>query len=271
MNYRHEFHAGNPADVFKHIVLIETLAALAAKDKPLCVFDTHAGNGRYRLARTGEWQRGIGQLWPERARWPGLARYFAALAVYNRGAQLAVYPGSPLLIAQALRPQDRAVCYEVEAEAHSALLRALRAHRQVTLYQADAYRALAGVLPPREKRGLVLIDPPYEQPREFTDVAQLLAAAWAHFRSGTHLLWYPLKARRPVAALKRAVRALEAEALALEFLWLPEDNEQRLNGCGMLLLNAPWKLPEALRDLLDPVAQRLAGPAGQPQVRLETV
>lgn len=266
MNYRHRFHAGNVADVFKHIVLVLVLEALRAKDTPFCVVDTHAGSGLYRLAPSGEYQQGIGRLWPERNRWPALEPYFSLLAHYNRQA-LRAYPGSPLLIAQLLRPQDRAVLIERDPQEAAALAANLRGRPGIAIHEADGFAMLAAVVPPRENRGLVIIDPPYEQPREFEQAAQALGAALKRWRNGVYCLWYPIKQRRPVERLHAEVRSFGAPGYALEFLTLPEDVPQRLNGSGVVLVNPPWRLDESLRAVLAPLAEFLAPPQGRPQLR----
>lgn len=282
MNYRHSFHAGNIADVFKHLVLVEALAALRAKDTPMCLMDTHAGSGLYRLESPGEFERGIGRLWPVRSAWPQLDDYFAVLGALN-AERLEWYPGSPWFMARALRGQDRAVFVERHPEEAAALrdnLRGAGVHESrerstrnsgrgrsgIAIHEADAWSLLMALVPPRENRGLVLIDPPYEQPDEYERAVQALRAALQRWRNGVYLLWYPIKARRPVEQLHRAVRTLGHEAYALEFLTLPEDVPQRLNGSGVVLVNAPWKLDETLMQFLPALAQFLAGEAGRPQV-----
>ncbi len=270
MNYRHHFHAGNVADVFKHLVLTEVLRALATKETPFCAIDTHAGAGRYRLKAPGEFEQGIARLWPARAQWPGLAAYFALLATLNEKS-LAVYPGSPLIIRALLRPQDRAVFLESHPEEAAALRDTLSGSRGITINEVDAWAALEGLLPPRENRGLVFIDPPYEQADEFNRLARTLKAALPRWRNGIYLAWYPIKVRRPVEQLHERVRALGVQALAIEFLTLPEDVPQRLNGSGVLLINPPWKLEQTLRALLPPLAEFLAGAQGAPRVQFVTL
>jgi 23S rRNA (adenine2030-N6)-methyltransferase len=266
VNYRHHFHAGNVADVFKHLVLTRVLEALRLKETPFCVIDTHAGSGLYRLQAPGEFEQGIGRLWPVRREWSQLAAYFTLLATFNRTA-LGAYPGSPLIISKMLRPQDRAVFLERHPEEAAALRDNLHDSRGITINEADAWAALKGLVPPKENRGLVFIDPPYENPDEFDQVARALRAAHPRWRNGLYLVWYPIKARRPVEKLHEAVRALGAEALAVELLTLPEDVPQRLNGSGVIFINPPWKLEETLRELLPPLATFLAGPNGKPKVR----
>jgi 23S rRNA (adenine2030-N6)-methyltransferase len=266
MNYRHSFHAGNVADVFKHIVLLKTLELFRAKDSPLCVVDTHAGSGLYRLKPPGEYEQGVGRLWPARAEWPALDAYFARLAAYN-GPRLETYPGSPVLIADMLRPQDRAVFVESQPQEAAALRDHLRGRPHVAVHEADGFAMLKALVPPRENRGLVLIDPPFEKTEEFAKVAKSLEDAVRRWRNGVFLAWYPIKARRPVERFHADVSRMASEAWAVEFMTLPDDVAQRLNGSGMVLINPPWKLREWLAATLEPLAAFLAGPGGQPQVR----
>lgn len=267
MNYRHHFHAGNIADVFKHYVLLQVLDALRAKDKPFCVIDTHAGSGLYRLKPPGEFEQGIGRLWPVRGDWPALSAYFARVAAFSH-KRLDAYPGSPLLIAGMLRARDRAVFLERHPEEAALLRDNLRGRPGIAIHEADAWSMLPALVPPRENRGLVFVDPPYERPDEFEQVATALREACRRWRNGMYLVWYPIKARRPVERLQAAVRALGIEACAVEFLTLPEDVPQRLNGSGVILVNAPWKLDANLGAVLPPLAEFLAGADGKPQARV---
>jgi 23S rRNA (adenine2030-N6)-methyltransferase len=267
VNYRHRFHAGNAADVFKHHVLLQVLDALCARETAFCVVESHAGSGLYRLKAPGEFEQGIGRLWPVQADWPGLAGYFARVAAYNRRG-LKAYPGSPLLIADSLRRQDRAVFVEHHPDEAAFLRDNLYGRPRIAVHTADGFALLKALLPPPENRGLVLIDPPYEQTDEFTRVAAALREGLARWRNGIYMAWYPIKARRPVERLQAAVRELRAEAMAVEFLLLPEDVPQRLNGSGVILANPPWKLAETLERTLTPLAAFLAGASGRPQVRV---
>jgi len=267
VNYRHRFHAGNIADVFKHLVLVQVLGALRAKDKPFCAIDTHAGSGLYRLRKPGECEQGIARLWPARKAWPFLEHYFAPIAALNP-RELTVYPGSPWLIAAALRGQDRAVFVEQQPDEAAGLRDNLRGRPRIAIHEADGFAMLNALIPPVENRGLVLIDPPYEKPDEFVLAAQALQGAHRRWRNGCYLLWFPVKARRPVEQLYASVRAMQADALAVELMTLPEDVPQRLNGSGLIAINPPWKLEETLRSQLPPLAEFLAGTGGAPQVRL---
>jgi len=270
VNYRHRFHAGNVADVFKHLVLVRVLESLRAKDSPFCAIDTHAGSGLYRLKPPGEFEHGIGRLWPVRAEWPALAGYFERIQAYNAG-ELRAYPGSPLIIADLLRPQDRAVFVERHPEECTGLRDNLRGRPRIAVHEADGLAMLGALLPPPENRGLVLIDPPYEAADEFASVAAALAPALRRWRNGVYLIWYPIKSRRAVEKLQAAVTALGPEAMAIELLTLPEDVPQRLNGSGVIVINPPWRLGESLSPFLSSLAEFLAGPGGAPRVRFNSL
>ncbi len=265
MNYRHAFHAGNVADVFKHLVLVRVLEALRAKDKPFCVIDTHAGRGHYLLKAGGEHEQGIGRLWPARASWPALASWFSTLAG-GTGEALEVYPGSPRLIAGQLRPGDRAVFIERHPEEAAALRASLGPRPGIAIQETDGLAALKGLVPPGENRGLVLIDPPYEQPDEPAQVVRAVQAAVKRWRNGIYMVWYPVKDRRQVTPLLAGLTGLVPEGYAVELLTLPEDVRNRLNGSGLALLNPPWTLRAFLQEQLPPLAEFLAPAGGQPRV-----
>ena len=269
MNYLHRYHAGNVADVFKHYVLIEVLAALHAKPTPFCVIDTHAGAGMYTLESGGEWTHGIGALWPLRAQWPALHRYFSAVAQANAGEALRHYPGSPALVRASLRAPDRAVLLELHPQEYAQLKATVRADN-IAIHHADAWNGLKGFVPPAENRGLVLIDPPYEQPDEFRTLARALKPALKHWRNGVYLIWYPIKAYRTVEKFYRALAQVAPQAQRVEFLTLPLDVENRLNGSGLILINPPWQLTEKLAEVLPPLARWFAG-GSHGQVRIATV
>ena len=257
MNYRHAFHAGNFADVFKHAILLALLDALTAKDKPLCYFDTHAGRGDYRLddaeaLKTGEWRDGIGRLFDTPAPPTPLRRYLDAIRACNPDGVLRAYPGSPLLAAQALRADDRLVLCDTQ-DAECAALRTLFRHdRRVHVHQRDGYAALHALLPPQEKRGLVLIDPPFEaQEGEFAGIAAALTQAHARWPTGVYAVWYPIKSHRSIVPFHRTLaRGPFDGVLVAELLVYPDDSPLRLNGCGMLIANPPWQLDAKLASLL---------------------
>ncbi|MCL5669511.1 MAG: 23S rRNA (adenine(2030)-N(6))-methyltransferase RlmJ [Gammaproteobacteria bacterium] len=275
MNYRHSYHSGNVADVFKHVVLIEVLRALRQKDAPFCVVDTHAGAGVYVLKEPGEFGQGIGVVWPERGEWPALADYFALVGKFNkqapdqvRGGGIKYYPGSPFIIGGMLRGQDRAVLIERQDEEYQYLKHNLSGVKNAAAHHADAWSALKGFIPPREKRGLLFIDPPYESPDEFGHVLAALEYAARHWSNGVMMAWYPVKSRFAVRRFHAGVRDLRIKAEALEFLTLPDDVENRLNGSGIVIVNSPWKLMDSLKEMLPPLAARLAGEGGRPEVRV---
>jgi len=203
MNYRHAFHAGSFADVFKHAILARVLVHLRGKTRPFRVIDIHAGAGLYDLAseeagRTGEWRDGIGRLFD--AALPAeagalLAPYLAAVRSCNPDGALRHYPGSPLLVCALLRPQDRLVACELEPAAAAALAHRLRAIRQAKAIAIDGWVALNAYVPPNERRGLVILDPPYEQPDDFARLSAGLTAALRKWPTGIYLAWYPIKGR----------------------------------------------------------------------------
>lgn len=269
MNYRHAFHAGNFADVFKHAILLALLDALTAKDKPLCCFDTHAGRGGYRLddaeaRKTGEWREGIGRLFDVPDPPAPLRRYLDAIRACNPDGALRAYPGSPLLAAQALRPNDRLVLCDTQGDETAALRILFHDDARVHVHQRDGYVALNALLPPVEKRGLVMIDPPFEaQEGEFAAIETALARACARWPTGVYAVWYPIKSHRAIAPFHRHLAAGPFEkVLVAELLVQPDDSPLRLNGCGMLIANPPWKIDAVLAAMLPTLRSTLAQSPG---------
>lgn len=266
MNYRHAYHAGNFADVFKHTILLALLDALTAKAKPLCYFETHAGRGSYRLdgteaETTGEWREGIGRLLAAATKPPtAIRRYIEAVRSFNPDGELHTYPGSPLLAAQALRANDRLVLCDLQTDEAAALRTTLHHDPRVHVHARDGYAALHALLPPAEKRGLVLIDPPFEaQEGEFTALVAALAEAHARWPTGVYAVWYPIKSQRTITPFHRRLsRGPFDQVLVAEVLVQPADSPLRLNGCGMLIANPPWKLDATLYSLLPALRQALA-------------
>ena len=263
MNYRHAYHAGNFAGVVKHAVLARVVAHLRAKPAAFRILDTHAGAGLTDLAgpeatRSGEWREGVGRL--RAATFDGrvhalLAPYLEALAACNPDGQLRAYPGSPTLVRAWLRPQDRLLACELEPAAASALGRRMRGDARVNVVTIDGWTALSAYLPPKERRGAVLIDPPFEQPGEFDRLAAGLAVAHRKWASGTYLAWYPIKDRQEVDAFHRKiVRAGIPKALRAELIIGPERAAERLAGTGLIVINPPWTLEADLAVLLPALA-----------------
>ncbi|HVP33035.1 MAG TPA: 23S rRNA (adenine(2030)-N(6))-methyltransferase RlmJ [Steroidobacteraceae bacterium] len=279
MKYRHSYHAGNFADLHKHVTLLALLTALKKKDKGFLYFDTHAGRGGYQLAQqTPEAAAGIGRF--DRAE-PEAAelRAYAALLGRLRAARgnRHFYPGSPLIAASELRPQDRAVCVELQgSEAHAlegelAKLGAAHPGARLRAERADGFALLRAALPPPERRALVFIDPPYEEARgEFARVAAAVADGLERFATGVFAAWYPIKEQRVAAAWHADwLRHIAAPTLASE-LWLyPRDSRVALNGSGLLIVNPPWQIEQRMRTWLAELGACLSvGSSGGTQVRM---
>jgi 23S rRNA (adenine2030-N6)-methyltransferase len=267
MNYRHAFHAGGFADVFKHAILARALVHLRGKTTPFRVIDIHAGAGLYDLAseeagRTGEWRDGIGRLFD--AALPAeagalLAPYLAAVRSCNPDGTLRHYPGSPLLVCALLRPQDRLIACELEPAAAAALTHRLRAFRQAKAIAIDGWVALGAYVPPNERRGLVILDPPYERPDDFARLSAGLAAAFRKWPTGIYLAWYPIKGRDGPDALARALRRSGIEkALRLEMSVEAPTADGRLAGCGLIVVNPPWRLQSEAEILVAALSGLLA-------------
>jgi 23S rRNA (adenine2030-N6)-methyltransferase len=284
MNYRHAFHAGNFADVVKHAVLVRMLVHLRRKPAAFRVIDTHAGAGRYDLlgpeaARSGEWREGIGRLRAAPIAEPArelLAPYLDAVAAVNAAGSpgaLSVYPGSPALVQAFLRPQDRLIACELEPNAAAALARYLHGDRRSKAVAIDGWTALNAYVPPPERRGLVLIDPPFEEAGDFPRLAHALAAAHRKWASGSYLVWYPIKERKaPDAMARQLARSGIAKVLRLELDVVAPARRPgpagdaaapgALAACGLIAVNPPWTLAEELEILLPALAAALSGGAG---------
>ena len=272
MNYRHAYHAGNHADVLKHIVLLASLDALKRKDAPFFVLDTHAGRGRYMLGgpesrKTSEADSGVFKLMGA-ARLPDPAeRYLRAVVANNPVGALITYPGSPLLVAQALRPHDRLAACELQPEEAQALREVFADDDRVAIHARDGYAAMKALLPPRAgeqriARGVVLIDPPYEvQDAEYPQIVASLRDALERWPAATYMVWYPIKQRRSLLPFFRKAAALPSKgAFVAELQVRPDDSPLRLNGSGMLVVNPPWQLDQALAPVLPVLATTLGEP-----------
>ncbi len=278
MNYRHAFHAGSFADVFKHAILTRVLVHLRAKTAPFRVIDIHAGAGLYDLAsaesgRTGEWRDGIGRVFD--AALPAaagelLAPYLAAVRSFNPDGALRHYPGSPLIVCRLLRPQDRLIACELEAASASALAHRLRPIRQAKAIEIDGWVALNAYVPPNERRGLVVLDPPYEKPDDFARLAAGLAAAFRKWPTGIYMAWYPIKGRDGPDALVRALRRGGVEkALRLEMMVAPPDADGRLAGSGLVVVNPPWRLQSEAETILGALSHLLG--RGAPRATVDQI
>ncbi len=263
MNYRHAFHVGNHADVLKHLALVLTLNALKRKPAPFAVMDTHAGRGLYDLLsdealRSPEWQDGVGKIW----NWPDppkpIAQYLAAVRAFNADGGLRTYPGSPALVTSALREDDALIACELHPEEHAALKRALPRVRGVHVHARDGWEALTALLPPPQKRGLVLIDPPYEAPDELMRAARALGPALKRFGHGIYLWWRPLKSESALNAADAEARAQGARETLRADLWIDAPQpEGRLSGSSLLFINTPFGIEAALTEALPFLADAL--------------
>jgi 23S rRNA (adenine2030-N6)-methyltransferase len=283
MNYRHAFHAGGFADVIKHIVLVRILTYLQDKPAAFRVIDTHAGAGVYDLAsdearRGGEWLTGIARIMQARfseTTAPLVKPYLDIVRAFNPQRELKAYPGSPLIARALLRPQDRLTACEVEPKARKRLIEALRRDTQARVVDLDGWLALPAFVPPNERRGLVMIDPPFEQKHEFERLAAGFAEAFAKWPTGSYLLWYPVKSRRATDSLARHVTDVVGAApapgkcLRLEFSVAPRTAGGALASAGLLIVNPPWTLAGELKAIL-PELEKPLGQGGAGRFRLET-
>jgi len=285
MNYRHAFHAGNFADVIKHIVLTRILTYLHQKQSAFRVIDTHAGAGRYDLAgdeaeRSGEWRFGVARILQARFSDEAqalVAPYLDIVRAFNPPRELVAYPGSPLIARALLRPQDRLVACEIQDGARKTLIRNLSHDPQARVVDLDGWAALTAFVPPNERRGLVLIDPPFEDKDEFARLSDRFAAAYGKWPTGIYMLWYPAKERRGPDRLAREVASIaaareggSAHCLRIEFSVAPQTADSGLVSAGLLIVNPPWTLASELKTIL-PELEKPLGLGGAGRYRIETV
>lgn len=272
--YRHGFHAGNFADVFKHIILIQLLRALHRKDKPFFVMDTHGGAGRYNLRsaeaqKVGEYKEGIGRLWDISTLEPEVMDYLQLVKSFNPRSTLETYPGSPRIIQQLLRDHDRLEVCEFHPREHPVLSAEMSDSRQVKVLLEDAYKALKSQIPPRESRGLVFMDPSFEMDGEFERLQQSVEMLQKRWRHGMLAIWYPILNREPSARFHKALQKLDiANLLCAELGIAAYDSARGMHGCGMVIVNPPWQLDDALKRILPELAHHLA-PGEKGHYRLE--
>lgn len=277
MNYRHIYHAGNFADVVKHIVLARCIDYLKRKPGAFRVIDTHAGIGIYDLSsveaqKTGEWQGGIGRLQDA-----GLSAdvaallepYLDAVRAANPNGGLNAYPGSPAIARHLLRPQDRLTAIELHPADAKLLKERFSGDYQTRIIELDGWLALGAHLPPKEKRGLVIVDPPFEREGEFDRLVEGLARAHRRWPGGTYLLWYPIKNRRAVTGFRDALRQTGIpKVLDIAFSVRPPSEQERFDGTGMIAVNPPYPLESELRQVL-PVLADLLGESPQASFTVE--
>lgn len=270
MNYRHAYHAGNFSDVVKHAALALLIEALKRKDKPFFVLDTHAGTGRYDLAsaealKTNEAESGIMRLWAAPRVPAELDAYVSAVAALNGGREgkLRWYPGSPRLINALLRPRDRLTAVELHPDDAAKLAAEFRRERQVRVERMDGYTALKSLLPPDERRGLAVVDPPFEATDEFERLVKGLRQGYRRWATGIFALWYPVKDTGAVAAFRNSVAATGIRRILAAELWVERPGDpETLTGCGLLVVNPPWTFKESIEAALPFLAKVLARAPG---------
>lgn len=278
MNYRHSYHAGNFADVLKHAVLAQIIRYLQRKDQAFRVIDTHAGIGTYDLSsaeaqKTGEWREGVGRLISAELS-PDLKSFLApwldAVREINPDGGIRHYPGSPKLTRLLLRKQDRMTAIELHPEDANRLRHVFEGDYQVRVIELDGWLSLGGHLPPKEKRGLVLIDPPFEADGEYDRMIDGLARATRRFPGGTYMLWHPIKANTPLTGFDNKLIALgRPRTLSVRMLGRDNTNATGLNGSGLVIVNPPFTLEAEMKAVLPELARLLAqGPGAMADVKM---
>ncbi|MGF1742578.1 23S rRNA (adenine(2030)-N(6))-methyltransferase RlmJ [Vibrio profundum] len=268
LSYRHSFHAGNHADVLKHIVQSLILNSLSEKDKPFVYHDTHSGVGRYDLQhewseKTGEYKLGIARLWKNEALSEPVRSYLAAVEALNSNDELRYYPGSPRIAKAHLRPQDRMVLTELHPSDHPLLEQEFHRDRQVKIFKEDGFQRLKASLPPKERRGLVLIDPPYELAKEYRDVVQAIYQSYKRWATGIYAIWYPVVNRCDIDDMLDGLKALGVRnILQIELGVSPDTNERGMTASGMIVINPPWKLEQQMKTILPLLKQTIAPASG---------
>lgn len=274
MNYRHIFHAGNFSDVIKHYVLTLCLEKLRQKNTPFCVIDVHAGVGHYDLRstlaqKTKEFERGIELVLKSECIDPSLEPYLDIVKSYNADNQvLQFYPGSPLIARHFLRHQDRLLLSELHPVDAEKLNDLFRGDSKVRVFNQDAYISLKSLLPPQERRGLILIDPPFEKRDEFANVVKGIKNALARFAHGMYLIWFPIKDPKICHQFYEQLQHLNLpKTLLLEFFIQKPYDTEKLNGCGLVVINSPWQMDETLKKALPSLQTLLSNKEGHHVLR----
>ena len=273
LSYRHSFHAGNFADVLKHIILIKILEHLAKKDKPFCCIDTHAGPGDYKLnsefaLKNKEFENGIGRLWHCSNMPEPVATYVNIVKQFNSTEQLIDYPGSPLIAKQFLRANDRLLLHELHST-EIQLLKAVVKDKRIKVFHNDGLKHSLGLLPPKEHRGLVLIDPSYDVKSDYQSVVESLIQMVKRFAIGTYALWYPVVDRKRNKQLEQAIKNSGIKNILLFELGINADTEEHgMTASGMIVVNPPWTLAEEMKQTLVWLVDKL-GNEGLSHYRVE--
>lgn len=265
LSYRHSFHAGNHADVVKHIVETLILESLKQKEKPFVYHDTHSGAGRYDLThewaeKTGEYKEGIARIWQKSDTPQLITPYIEAVKSVNKDKELHFYPGSPRVARALIRHQDRMTLTELHSSDFPLLLQEFRRDRQVRMFNEDAYKRLKANMPPKERRGLVLIDPPYELKTEYKDLVKGIKDAYKRWATGIFAIWYPVVFRENIDLITEGLANLGIrKILQIELGVAPDSDERGMTASGMIVINPPWKLKEQMEEIL-PWLQKCIAP-----------
>lgn len=271
LSYRHSFHAGNPADVIKHLVLIETISYLTKKDKPLEYIDTHSGVGVYRLAtaeaqKTQEYLEGIAKLWQYQGENDAIKRYVAKVKQFNQG-ELEIYPGSPMVADSLLRENDKRWLFELHPKDSESLKHNMaelsRRRKQTFVRKENGFKGVLGLLPPQAKRGCVLIDPPYEIKSDYEQVVKTVKKAVERFNSGTIMIWYPVVSRERIDAMEAGLIASGIRNIQLfELATQADTDEHGMTASGMIVINPPWTLKKTMDECLPELVSLLSSEGG---------
>lgn len=255
MNYRHSYHAGGACDVVKHSLLVGVLKSFQDKNKPYGVLDTHAGTGLYYLdseesAKTYEYEQGVKQIWKTKPSHPILQTYLKTIQAFNTDGILKYYPGSPLIVDRFLSDADQLICAELHPEDGKSLKNTLKHQKQISVHVQDGYLAPKAFLPFAQKRGIVLIDPPFEEKNDFDRMTDALKEGLVKFPQGVFMLWYPLKYFHQLKLFYETLTGLNiSNILKTEFLFYRNFEDGRLNGSGMVIVNLPWGLEDEIRTV----------------------
>jgi len=263
LSYRHSYHAGNYADVLKHTVLIHILEHLKKKEKPFCYVDTHAGAGAYSLQseqaeKTQEYKQGIAELWGNTDLPASVQVYLEQIKQVNPNGELSHYLGSPKIAQQRLRPQDQLKLYELHTTEVELLKESIGRDRRVQIFHEDGFKHCLGLMPPQQRRGLVLIDPSYEIKIEYQQVFELLEQLYKRFATGTYALWYPVVDRARIDNLERMIKASALRNVQLFELAQSADSDLHgMTASGMIVINPPWTLKAEMEEALPYLAKHL--------------
>lgn len=276
LSYRHAFHAGNFADVLKHLILIEIITYLKKKEQPFCCFDTHAGAGMYDLngdyaLQNREFENGIGKLWLRDDLPECVAAYVNLVKQFNSNNRLARYPGSPFIIRKLLRPNDRLFLFELHSTDHALLVSSTRKDRRIKTFHSDGFTDCLKLLPPSERRGLILIDPSYEIKSDYHQLTETLLKMHKRFATGIYAIWYPVIERSRNQQLEKALQAGGIRNIQLFELGINSDKPGLgMTASGMIVVNPPWTLATHMQSALPWLAEAL-GNAGEGHYRIQTL